>query len=42
MLAEAGGFRTEKLWLTEDVRPDRAGECWVNVLCIAENRRETL
>ena len=42
LLDEAGGFRVEKLWLTEDVRPDRAGERWVNVLCITENRRETV
>ena len=36
MLAEAGGFRVEKLWLTHDARPDRAEEHWVNVLCLAE------
>ena len=36
MLDEAGGFRTEKLWLTNDARPDRVSEHWVNVLCRAE------
>ena len=36
LLEEAGGFRAEKLWLTNDARPDRADEHWVNVLCRAE------
>ncbi len=33
LLAEAGGLRELNLWVTGDVRPGRAGEKWVNVLC---------
>lgn len=29
----AGGLRVFRLWVTRDVRPDRAEEKWVNVLC---------
>ena len=36
LLEEAGGFRVEKLWLTNDARPGRTDEHWVNVLCRAE------
>ena len=36
LLEEAGGFRITELWVTADVRPDRASEHWVNVLCFAE------
>ncbi len=36
LLVETGGFREIALWTTGDVRPDRAGERWVNVLCRAE------
>ena len=35
LLDEAGGLPVRDLWLAEDVRPDRAGERWINVLCTA-------
>ena len=35
MLHEAGGFQEIALWTSYDVRPDRAGELWVTVLCRA-------
>ena len=36
LLDETGGFRICRLWLTHDVRPDRADERWVNVLCLKD------
>ena len=33
---EAGGFRETALWTTDDARPDRADERWLNVLCRTE------
>ena len=36
LLDEAGGFRVSRIWVTNDARPDRAEERWVNVLCLAE------
>ena len=36
VLDETGGFLVEKLWLTNDARPGRTDERWVNVLCRAE------
>lgn len=36
LLDEAGGFRISRVWVTNDARPDRAEERWVNVLCLAE------
>ena len=35
LLDEAGGFHEISLWTTDDARPDRAGERWLNVLCSA-------
>ncbi|MBR4538230.1 MAG: class I SAM-dependent methyltransferase [Clostridia bacterium] len=37
MLNETGGFQVIDLCTTSDARPDRADECWVNVLCRANN-----
>ncbi len=28
------GFKVEKMWITEDVRPERVDEKWINVLVI--------
>ena len=36
LIDEAGGFRDIALWTTCDVRPDRADEKWVNLLCYAD------
>ena len=36
LLRETGGFREIALWTAGDVRPDRADEQWLNVLCRAE------
>ena len=36
LLGEVDGFREIALWTTNDARPDRADERWVNVLCRAE------
>ncbi|MBO4326260.1 MAG: class I SAM-dependent methyltransferase [Clostridia bacterium] len=35
LISEAGGFREIDLWVTNDARPDRADEQWVNILCRA-------
>ncbi len=35
LLYEIDGFREIKMWTTYDVRPERADERWVNVLCRA-------
>lgn len=32
LLAEGGGFRIEEQWITSDVRPERRGEQWLNIL----------
>ena len=32
-LGAVGGLKVFRLWVTRDVRPDRAEEKWVNVLC---------
>jgi len=32
LLSEIGGFCTEKLWITSDVRPGRDNEKWLNVI----------
>ena len=37
LIAEVGGFEILQLWLTDDARPDRAEERWVNVICRKEN-----
>ncbi|MBO4687461.1 MAG: class I SAM-dependent methyltransferase [Clostridiales bacterium] len=31
-----GGFLLKNVWVSDDQRPERAGERWVNVLCVAE------
>ncbi len=36
LIEGAGGFMLKSLWVSEDKRPERAGERWVNALCIAE------
>lgn len=36
LLDKAGGFRVENCWLTNDARPGRTDERWVNVLCRVE------
>ena len=35
LLDETGGLQITDLWTADDVRPDRAGERWINVLCTA-------
>ena len=39
LLDEAGGFRVKKIWHTNDARPERADELWVNVICLAEKNK---
>ena len=36
LLDEAGGFKDITLWTTNDARPGRTDERWLNVLCRAE------
>ena len=36
LLDEAGGFKDITLWTTNDARPGRTDERWINVLCRAE------
>ena len=36
LISEAGSFSEIALWLTNDARPDRTDEQWVNILCRAE------
>ena len=31
------GLKVEKMWITEDVRPERVDEKWLNVLCVKTN-----
>ena len=39
LLDEAGGFRVQRIWHTNDARPERADELWVNVICLAEKNK---
>ncbi len=36
LICEAGGYSEIALWVTNDARPERADEQWVNILCRAE------